>query len=56
MTVKVMVRYGELALKGKNRGQFEQQMHRNLKSAVKDCAAEVSRMHGRFMIECTDVS
>jgi tRNA uracil 4-sulfurtransferase len=54
MTVKVLVRYGEIALKGKNRGQFEQQMHRNLKGAVKDCGAEVSRMHGRFMISGPD--
>lgn len=45
-----MVRYGEIALKGRNRGEFEQQLHRNLKSSVKDFSGEVERLHGRFMV------
>ena len=44
----ILVRYGELALKGKNRGQFEQQLHRNLKGALQDLSATVVRHHGRF--------
>ncbi len=50
MTAIIMVRYGEIALKGKNRGQFEQQLQRNLKAVVKDLAGEVERLHGRFMV------
>lgn len=50
MTAKFLVRYGEIALKGRNRGEFEQQLHRNLKGAVEDFSATVERMHGRFMV------
>ena len=50
MPVKILVRYGEIALKGKNRGQFEQRLHRNLKAAIRDCPAEVVRLYGRFMV------
>ena len=50
MPVKILVRYGEIALKGKNRGQFEQQLHRNLKAAIRDCPGEVVRLYGRFMV------
>lgn len=50
MAAKFLVRYGEIALKGRNRGEFEQQLHRNLKGAVGDFEAEVDRMHGRFMV------
>jgi len=52
MPAKVLVRYGEIALKGKNRGQFEQRLHRNLKAAVKGCSDEVIRLHGRFTVSC----
>ncbi len=50
----ILVRYGELALKGKNRGQFEQQLHRNLKGALQDLSATVVRHHGRFSVTCPD--
>ncbi len=50
MTAKILVRYGEIALKGKNRGQFEQQLLRNLKAAVSYYGGKVERMHGRFMV------
>ena len=50
MPSKILVRYGEIALKGKNRSQFEQKLHRNLSGAVKGCSAKVIRMHGRFMV------
>lgn len=49
-----LVRYGELALKGKNRGQFERQLHRNLAGALDDLAATVFRHHGRFTVYCQD--
>ncbi len=50
MATQVLVRYGEIALKGKNRGQFEQQLLHNLKAAVTDFDGKVVRMHGRFMV------
>jgi tRNA uracil 4-sulfurtransferase len=52
----ILVRYGEIALKGKNRGQFEQQLHRNLKGALQDLDATVTRHHGRFSVHCPDSS
>lgn len=50
----VLVRYGEIALKGKNRGLFEQQLQRNLKGALKDFSVSVIRHHGRFTLYCSD--
>lgn len=54
MPVKFLVRYGEIALKGKNRGQFEQRLHQNLKAAVKGLSAEVVRICGRFTVSGPD--
>jgi len=50
MILKVLVRYGEIALKGKNRNQFEQQLHQNLNAAVREYNASISRLHGRFIV------
>ena len=52
----ILVRYGEIALKGKNRGQFEQQLQRNLKGALQDLEATVIRHHGRFSVNCPDAA
>lgn len=49
MAAKLLIRYGEIALKGRNRGQFEQQLHQNLKAAVKDLSFSLERLHGRFI-------
>jgi len=50
MPVKILVRYGEIALKGKNRSRFEKQLRQNLTGAVQDYGAEVTKIQGRFMI------
>ena len=50
MPAKIMVRYGEIALKGKNRGQFEHKLQRNMKKVLQDCQATVKRERGRFMV------
>ncbi len=50
MKAKVLVRYGEIALKGKNRGEFEQQLQSNLKNAVSDLGGRVARLHGRLLV------
>jgi len=50
MPATIMVRYGEIALKGRNRGQFEQQLQHNLNSAVENYQAAVKKLHGRFIV------
>ena len=52
----ILVRYGEIALKGRNRGQFEQQLQRNLKGALHDLEATITRHHGRFSVHCPDAA
>lgn len=50
MKAKILVRYGEIALKGKNRGEFEQQLQNNLKNAVNSLGGKVARLHGRLLV------
>ncbi|MAF67440.1 MAG: tRNA 4-thiouridine(8) synthase ThiI [Planctomycetes bacterium] len=47
----VLIRYGELALKGKNRGSFEQALMRNIHAATR-CVGEVrvERRRGRMAV------
>lgn len=47
----VLVRYGELGLKGKNRGSFEQALIRNIHSAVRNiCKVRVENKRGRLVV------
>jgi len=47
----LLVRYGELALKGGNRFEFEQTLMRNLRAACSSIApVRVEREHGRLMV------
>ncbi|MCP3920494.1 MAG: tRNA 4-thiouridine(8) synthase ThiI [bacterium] len=47
----VLVRYGELALKGGNRRNFERQLARNIKDVVRPIASSVVRReHGRLVV------
>ncbi len=48
MTSTILIRFGEIALKGKNRRYFENVLLQNLKSAVQDMPVQIKRMHGRF--------
>lgn len=52
--VKILVRYGEIALKGKNRRFFEEALRRNLKEGVRGTGAEVIRLHGRFLVKAPE--
>lgn len=46
----VLVRYGELSLKGGNRGDFERALMRNVRTATKSiCDVRVERLHGRLI-------
>lgn len=46
----VLVRYGEIGLKGKNRPQFERQLVRRIKWALEPLKAKVRRGHGRHWV------
>lgn len=47
----VLIRYGELGLKGKNRGSFEHALVRNMRSAAKNIAdIKVERKRGRMAV------
>jgi len=47
----VLVRYGELALKGKNRGSFEQALMRNIQAATRRISdVRVERRRGRMAV------
>lgn len=50
----VLVRYGEIYLKGKNRKYFEDVLQNNLKNALKGLNCVVLKIPGRFMIEGYD--
>ena len=50
MPATFLIRYGEIALKGKNRSFFERTLFNNLKSALKGLDTRVFRMHGRFLV------
>ncbi|KMK74529.1 tRNA uracil 4-sulfurtransferase ThiI [Alkalihalobacillus pseudalcaliphilus] len=48
----ILIRYGELALKGKNRTYFEKQLQQNMKYALKaHPSAKVRRTFGRMIVE-----
>ncbi len=50
MQAAIMVRYGEIALKGRNRHIFEQQLQQNMQGALQRCEAKVQRMQGRILV------
>ncbi|MDQ0255016.1 thiamine biosynthesis protein ThiI [Evansella vedderi] len=48
----ILVRYAELALKGKNRKEFERKLHENIKRALKEFPnVKVQRSFGRIFVE-----
>ncbi|GMA49191.1 putative tRNA sulfurtransferase [Alicyclobacillus contaminans] len=55
MTQQIVVRYGEISLKGKNRSEFERILVRNLRNAL--VGVDGARVHhhgGRMMVECDE--
>lgn len=54
MPVKILVRYGEIALKGKNRSFFEKKLFNNMKTSLRGQDAGVARLHGRFLVTGPD--
>ena len=47
----IVVKYGEISLKGLNRPVFEAQLLRNLRFALRGVSAVVKREHGRILVE-----
>ena len=47
----IIIRYGELFLKGKNRGFFEGKFEANLQNALKDVEHKFVKQSGRYLIE-----
>ncbi len=47
----IVLRFGEIYLKGKNRFSFEKQLLDNIKFALKGIKFNLNRMHGRYLIE-----
>jgi thiamine biosynthesis protein ThiI len=46
-----LVKYGELALRGENKGQFELALVRNIRNALEGSGAQVVSAHGRLFVE-----
>ena len=50
----LLIRYGEISLKGRNRRQFEDTLRENIVNAlstvVDDAGRRVSKSHGRFYV------
>jgi len=48
----LIVRYGEIALKGRNRYYFENKLLHNIRTVIKDMSGvQVSKQHGRIFVE-----
>jgi thiamine biosynthesis protein ThiI len=48
----ILIRYGELALKGKNRSDFEARLLRNIRNKLKDFPdVKVKKTYGRMLVE-----
>lgn len=52
MEALILVRYGEIALKGNNRPQFENMLTRNIQNVVKPLGGKVDKRHGRVLVSC----
>lgn len=52
----IILHYGEIALKGKNRKIFEKRLQSNIQTAIRSIGfhAPVDRLHGRILIRLTD--
>ena len=50
----ILLRFGEIYLKGKNRFSFEKQLLDNIELALRGLKYRLARMHGRYLIENLD--
>ena len=54
MTRAIVVRYGEVFLKGDNRGFFLGKLEHSLRRAVEPSGGRVERVHGRYLVRAAD--
>ena len=47
----ILIRFGEIFLKGKNRGYFEKALFLNIKTALQNFEAEVIKISGRYVVK-----
>ena len=47
----ILIRFGEIFLKGKNRGFFEKVLVENIKEKLKEFDAEVVKIPGRYIVQ-----
>lgn len=52
----IIIRYGEIFLKGKNRDYFESLLIKNIKHALGDLLCEFKRSQGRYFVENFDIN
>ncbi len=52
----ILIRYGELTLKGKNRKQFERQLFNNVQKQLSDFDLMFRKDHNRIYLEIKDIS
>ncbi len=52
----ILIRYGELTLKGKNRKQFERQLFNNVQKQLSDFDLVFRKDHNRIYLEIKDIS
>ncbi|MBQ3235755.1 MAG: tRNA 4-thiouridine(8) synthase ThiI [Clostridia bacterium] len=51
MNKVIIIRWGEIHLKGKNRGIFEKMLENNIKHAIKDFECTFKKISGRYLIK-----
>ena len=51
----ILIRFGEIFLKGKNRGFFEKALFGNIKTALQNFDAEVAKIPGRYVVRNYDL-
>ncbi len=54
MSKVIIIRWGEIHLKGKNRGIFEKMLENNIKHAIKDFDLTFTKISGRYLIKNFD--
>ncbi|MBE5744002.1 MAG: tRNA 4-thiouridine(8) synthase ThiI, partial [Clostridiales bacterium] len=54
MSKVLIIRWGEIHLKGKNRGMFEKMLENNIKHAIKDFDLKFCKISGRYLIKDFD--
>lgn len=51
---RILIRYGEIALKGKNRGLFENILLKNIKTSLRQYPVEIRKSYGRVFVLLKD--